>query len=329
MLPHIARRVVVLRLALLPLSLPLSLPLATGCKEDIPAVKPCCDQPEIPAGVLPFQIVADEVVGPSDAEKVVLRAVLSQPPERQQIYPVLHTLFRFAMTRGAFEPIDFKAEVYDSKAAADRGQGAVATMERGQTNRAPACENVVPWTFEQTVERAYQASLGRAEEEDVADTCHMAEKKVVARVDDGFKNRPQLSVDPAAKSAEVTYPFLELGKDEFAANLKLNSAFSYWIEFTTSMFRRAPDLARFSFVGIHDGEPVLKVAMTRAEFGGGFSTLQEDIAAHAALTFQKLGMNMASDKAAEKEQDTFRTKTYKTALGTLPRGQVMIARHLK
>ena len=83
-----------------------------------PAAKACCEQPEIPAGVAPFTVVADEATGPSDGQKVILRVALGKPTKRDDIYPVLHTLYRHAMKRGPFEPIQFIADVYPSEATA-------------------------------------------------------------------------------------------------------------------------------------------------------------------------------------------------------------------
>ena len=42
--------------------------------------------------------------------------------------------------------------------------------------------------FPEEVQRAFDHSLNRAEAEDLGDTCHLNEKKKVARVDDGFKH---------------------------------------------------------------------------------------------------------------------------------------------
>src|SRR4051794_41073626 len=64
--------------------------------------KACCEQPKVPAGVTPFVVVADDVSGPSDGQKVIMRVGVSQPIKRDQVFPVLHTLYRHAMTRTAF-----------------------------------------------------------------------------------------------------------------------------------------------------------------------------------------------------------------------------------
>ena len=66
----------------------------------------------------PFTVVADEATGPSDGQKVILRVALGKPTKRDDIYPVLHTLYRHAMKRGPFEPIQFIADVYPSEATA-------------------------------------------------------------------------------------------------------------------------------------------------------------------------------------------------------------------
>ncbi len=90
-----------------------------GCNTNsTPAPQACCEQPQIPAGVAPFTVVVDEATGPSDGQKVILRVALGKPTKRDDIYPVLHTLYRHAMKRGPFEPIQFIADVYPSEAAA-------------------------------------------------------------------------------------------------------------------------------------------------------------------------------------------------------------------
>ena len=52
-------------------------------------------------------------------------------------------------------------------------------------------------------------------------------------------------------------------------------------------------------------------------------------ASHAAITFQSIGMGAKTSEAAEKEQEKFKSKTYKDALGKLPKEQVMISPKLK
>src|SRR5262245_19599377 len=80
--------------------------------EKAPAPRTCWDHPQIPARGTPFVVVGEDVTGPSDGEKVIMRIGLSQAAKRDDLYPVLHTLYRHAMKRGAFEPIHFVANVY-------------------------------------------------------------------------------------------------------------------------------------------------------------------------------------------------------------------------
>src|SRR5262245_26766741 len=80
----------------------LALPLVACSTEKAPPPKTCCDQPKIPPGVTPFVVVGEDVSGPSDGEKVIMKVGLSQAAKREQIYPVLHTLYRHVMKRGAF-----------------------------------------------------------------------------------------------------------------------------------------------------------------------------------------------------------------------------------
>ncbi len=290
--------------------------------------KACCDQPKIPDGVAAFKIVADEVTGPSDGQVVNLKAVLAQPVERQDMYPVLHTLYGWAMTRTAFEPIEFRAEVFASQAEAASGK-ALAVIERPRTSQGPLCDNAVPWTFRQAVTRAFEASLNRAPVENVQDSCRVEKPKPQERFDQGFSHQPKLEIDEQARSARVEYPFLADGKDEFGPAPTFNQAMTYWIEFATSMFRRAPDLKTFTFLGIHNQAPVVNIVLDRNAFETNFASLQEEVASHAAVTFQKLGMNATNDKAAAKEQETFKAKTFREALKLLPPSQVSVAKALK
>ncbi len=59
-----------------------------------------------------------------------------------------------------------------------------------------------------------------------------------------------MKVDEAKKAVEVTYPYLETGKDEYVAILAFNSAMTYWAEFTTTMFGKAPELQQVTYSGL-------------------------------------------------------------------------------
>ena len=72
-----------------------------------PPPSPAANSRRSRPGVAPFTVVAEDVTGPSDGQKVILRVALGQPIKRDDIYPVLHTLYRHAMKRGPFEPIQF------------------------------------------------------------------------------------------------------------------------------------------------------------------------------------------------------------------------------
>ena len=302
--------------------------LLAGCKTDSDsAAKPCCDQPQIPAGVVPFRVVDEETSGTSDGQKVILRVALGKPAKRDEIYPILHTLYRHAMTRGPFEPIHFIADVYPSEATAKAAGDTqlLARISREQSQIAPRCENRVGYDFAEQVDRAFAASLGRAKEENLDDTCRLDTKKPPARFDEGFTHKPTYTLDAEQKAVTVTYPYLEMGKDEYTEELKLTSALIYWIEHVTSLFKKVPDLKAVTFKGIHKDAEVLNISLSRQQFDTDFAGLQETIAAHAAVTFQAVGTGRSSDKAAEQEQETFKLKTYKEALTALPKSQVTIA----
>jgi hypothetical protein len=305
--------------------------LLAACSTEKPAApKACCEQPKIPAGVTPFTVVGDDVTGPSDGEKVVLQVGLGQPAKREQLYPVLQTLYRHAMTRHSLEPISVTANVYATEAAArSGGDGWLGRLVRGQGDVGPKCENKVPYDFPEQVGRAFAAATGRADEEDPNDTCHLAEKKKVARIDDKFTHKPAYKVDAARGAVEITFPYLELGRDEYIKDLRFNSAMRDWTEYVTSFFRKVEGLKELTFVGVHEDQPVVKITTTRAQFDSSLAGVQETVAAHSAITFATLGMHKKDDKGASKEQEAFHNKTYKTALAALPKNQVSISPKLK
>jgi hypothetical protein len=305
-------------------------PLAPACNPEKAAPsKACCDQPRIPPGVPPFTVVVDEVTGPSDGQDVKLRVAFKQKTKHDDVYPAMHFLYRYAMTRNTFEPTNFVGEFYATEGGAQTGGNPLAKVWRDRESKGPKCENGVVYEFPEEVQRAFDYSLNRAEPEDLADTCHLAEKKKVARVDDAFKHKPSFTVDPATSSATVTYPYLEAGKDEYVKALSFNDAMTYWAEFTTAMFSKSAALKQLTYVGVLDDQPVLRISVTRQQFDEHLSRVQETIASYAAITFAKLGLHKTDDKGAKKDQDQQRTKIYKAALSSLPKDAVTVSPKLK
>jgi hypothetical protein len=74
---------------------------------------------------------------------------------------------------------------------------------------------------------------------------------------------------------------------------------------------------------------VLRISVTRQEYDSKLTTVQETIASFAAITFAKIGMHKLNDKAAQKEQEAHKTKTYLTALSFLPKDRVFVSPKLK
>jgi hypothetical protein len=95
------------------------------------------------------------------------------------------------------------------------------------------------------------------------------------------------------------------------------------------MFNKAPNLKELTYTGLLNDEPIMKITVTRQEYDAKLSTVQETIASYAAITFAKLGLHKTDDKGALKEQETQKTKTYKTALSFLPKDRVFISPKLK
>jgi hypothetical protein len=298
-----------------------------------PGPKACCDQPEIPSGVAPFRIVADDTTGPSDGEKVLIRAVLGNLKDfrHHSMYGVLHTLYRHAMKRRPFEPIRFEALVYpvDQVVTAAGGSGWMGRIVREQGAVGPRCENRLGYKFDEQAGLTFARLTGRGEEDDPNDTCRLADRKRVARIDDNFKLRPALGLEPTRLAAIVTHPYTEMGKDEYVKQLSLASALREWIHYTAGLFGRAPMVQEVTFVGVHNDAEVVKITVKRDQYLANLANLQEEVASHAAVTVASLGSRMEDGTSAAKEQAVFHAKTYKAALSLLPKGQVSVSPKLK
>jgi hypothetical protein len=289
----------------------------------------CCDQPKIPAGVPAFTVVRDEVSGPTDGQDVKLHVALKQKTKRDDIYPALQFLYRYAMTRKTFEPTTFLGAFYTTEGEAQTGGNPVAKIWREHGDKGPKCENNIKLEFAEEVGKAFQWSLNRAEPENLEDSCHLEVKKKIERFDDKFTHKPTMKIDDATKSVEVTFPYLETGKDQYVDNLGFNTAMTYWAEFATTMFGKSPELKKMTYIGVLNDQPVLKIATTREQFDSKLSTVQETIASYSAITFAKLGLHKIDDKGAKKDQEQHKTQVYKAALAYLPKDQVMVSPKLK
>jgi len=306
------------------------LAIAASCStEKAAGPKTCCDQPKVPAGIPAFTVLYDDVTGPTDGESVKLRVALKQKTKRDDIYPALQFLYRYAMTRHTFEPVNFVGEFYTSEGEAQSASNPAAKIWRERTDKGPKCENNIHLDFPEQVEKAFAYSMNRAVAEDLSDTCHLGEVKKQARFDDKFTHKPSYKVDPTKQAVVVTYPYLDTGKDEYVKTISFNNAMTYWAEFTNTMFNKAPDLKELTYTGLLNDEPVMKITVTRQEFDAKLSNVQETIASFAAITFAKLGLHKTDDKGALKEQEKQKTQTYKTALSFLPKDRVFLSPKLK
>jgi len=304
-----------------------------ACEKKAEGPGPCCTQVDIPPGVAKFSVVADDVTGPSDGQKVIMKLAMLQPTKRDQMYAPMKVLYAYAMKRTAFEPIHFEGWFYASESDAKAGSpsNVIAKVVREQDDRAPKCENNVKYDFAEQVERAFIYSTRGEQElqEDMNDTCHIGEKKKQARYDEKFTHKTTYKLDAGNQAVEITYPFLEMGKDEYVADLKANSVMASWAEYMTSMFSRAEPLKSMTFVGLYKDEAIVRIAVSRQQYDNILSRLQEMVASHAAITFQTIGMGKKSSEQAEKEQEKFKSKTYRDALDKLPKNQITISPKLK
>jgi hypothetical protein len=303
-----------------------------SCEKKEPELaQACCTQPDIPAGMTPFRVMRDDVTGRSDEQKVLLRAGLTAPIKRDAVYPVLHHLYRYVTNRRALAPIEVEIDLYADTASAEAGGDTkmIARIARSASEEGPRCDNRVAYDFAEQVERAFVMRPGDGADEKIDDTCRLARPKQTERFDAQFAHKPAYKLDAAKRSVEVTNPYLEMGKDEWAKGLSFSSAMMAWSEVAARFFDNVPDLREVTYIGLLEDAPVVKITLSRQEFDAGNRSLRETIAAHRGITFQSVGMRRMNDQQAAKEEQAFRTKTYKEALAKLSRSQVTISPKLK
>jgi hypothetical protein len=128
----------------------------SSCTKSDQAAGPttCCDQPKIPAGIPAFTVVRDEVSGPTDGQDVKLHVALKQKTKRDDIYPSLQFLYRYAMTRKTFEPTSFTGAIYATEGEAQTGGNPIAKIWREHGDKGPKCENNIKLEFNEEVGKA-------------------------------------------------------------------------------------------------------------------------------------------------------------------------------
>ncbi len=259
-----------------------------------------------------------------------LHVAFKQKTKRDDIYPALQFLYRYAMTRKTFEPTYFLGAFYTTEGEAQTGGNPVAKIWREHGDKGPKCENNIKLEFNEEVEKALRVQLEprRArgsgghlppdrEEEDRA-----LRRQVHAQADDEGRRGEQGRRGDLSRTSRPA-------RTNTSPTLCFNSAMTYWAEFTTTMFGKAPELKKVTYIGVLNDQPVLKITTTRQQFDAKLSTVQETIASYSAITFAKLGLHKTDDKGALKDQEQHKTKTYKAALSFLPKDQVMVSPKLK
>ena len=106
-----------------------------------------------------------------------LHVALKQKTKRDDIYPALQFLYRYAMTRKTFEPTTFLGAFYTTEGEAQTGGNPIAKIWREHGDKGPKCENNIQLEFQEEVEKAFAYSLNRAEPEDLEDTCHLDDEE--------------------------------------------------------------------------------------------------------------------------------------------------------
>ena len=88
-----------------------------------------------------------------------LHVALKQKTKRDDIYPALQFLYRYAMTRKTFEPTNFLGAFYATEGEAQTGGNPLAKIWREHGDKGPKCENNIKLEFNEEVDKALPLQL--------------------------------------------------------------------------------------------------------------------------------------------------------------------------
>lgn len=143
--------------------------------------------------------------------------------------------------------------------------------------------------------------------------------------------KPQILADPITYSVELTIPYVnDDGSGTYVEKLTYVKAITEWVSYTRALFEKIPELKKFSFVGKHNDQPVMKIWLTRQQYQElDLQQVEESLGAFQGQFIEPIMSKLISEKAVEKKVVAQRQKVYRETLGRLPAEQVQLAKELK
>ena len=231
-----------------------------------------------------------------DNNAVEYHVLVSEGTKHDDVDALLKFLYPYLWKRYGDEPAKGGAYVYMSEIAfKPPPRSPIAQVVRGSGELGPAFENKVPLEFWQEVAEAMKPAYD--------------EKWTLAR---------KVQRDDAAKTLVLTYPYTDTGRDAWVDALSFNQAMNAFTDTAMKLFADVPDLKAMTFSGVWKDKEVVRIEMTRPEYGAlDFEGLSERIGQHHGRAFQELGLNKSTDDKAAKDMNGRIVKEYRTLVAKL------------
>jgi hypothetical protein len=289
--------------------------LLGGCKEDPKKTELYFDDLKPPVGIGTVVIVSDKSLNPSTGGEITILTTVPADLDKDDLDRLMDSFFRQAKDRRGFvggKPARIDLKFYDAEAKAKAGGADFLgrILQSSPTEKEPARTNNQKLPLLKWAKKALAPN----------DPLYTGELK------------PQLLADASKMSLELTLPFVtDDGSGKYLEELTFQRACTDFVSSAITLFEKIPSLQRLTFVGKHQGETVIKIALSREQYEKlNLRQVEENLGAFHG----KLMEDMLSTKGGMPEKVALarvmkqRLKVYKEVLGKLPKEQVELAKSL-
>ncbi len=264
----------------------------------------CSQKQEAPAGPKKFPppkdpphamtVLADEVDG--NANSVEYHVMIDPKLTHAQGEALLKYLYRYLMTRTDPPPTGMAAHLYNAEAQYKTPpRSPVASVIQKPGDVGPTFENKIVKELKVQVDEALVHS------------------------DKGWKLEKKWTVDEAGKSAKITVPFTEPGKDAWAEKATFNLVVNGFTDIANELFDKSPDLRTLEYTATYKDAEVLRIKLDRQTWQKlDLAHVEDQVGQVHGRAYLELSQGKGSDKSVSKATDDRISGVYKKMLSQLP-----------
>jgi hypothetical protein len=143
--------------------------------------------------------------------------------------------------------------------------------------------------------------------------------------------KPKILVDPEAMSVEVTIPFVTYdGSGRYVDDVTFQRATTEFSSLAIALFTKLEQLKRLTFVGEHQGKPLLQVSLTRDQYRQvNLRQVEEGLGEFRGRLINMKLAGKTSDKKMQRMLSKKRRRMYREVFAILGDDNVMVSRSLR